>query len=432
MPTALRPLKILHILDHSLPLHSGYAFRSESIFHAQRDKAWLPVVLTSSKHEASWAGPWHNVEDIHGIRYYRTGALPLSGMPLIPEGRLMSALARRLRDVIALEKPDILHAHSPVLNALPTLWVGRRLGLPVVYEIRAFWEDAAVEHGTYRQHGWQYSLVKALETWVCQRATQVTVLCRGLQADLTARGVPAEKLTIVYNGVNTADFRQGAPDESFRQQWGLHGKTVIGFIGSFYRYEGLDLLLQALAHLKKSRSDVVLLLVGGGDVEASLKAQKQALGVDRAVIMPGKIPHERIPGIYALVDILAYPRYDSRLTDLVTPLKPLEAMAMGKALVASDVGGHRELIQHRQTGLLFSANSVTALTEALDCLLADPTLRERIGQQGMTWVREQHAWSKTTEVYSQVYAKALNGHPGVRNKVALTAVRSSGNDGVLR
>lgn len=423
MPTELRPLKILHVLDHSLPLHSGYAFRSESIFHAQRDKEWSPVVLTSSKHEANWAGPWQGVEDIHGIRYYRTGALQPSSLPLVPEGRLMSALARRLRQVIDLEKPDILHAHSPVLNALPTLWVGRRLGLPVVYEIRAFWEDAAVDHATYRQNGWQYTLVKALETWVCQRTTQVTVLCRGIQEDLQKRGVPAEKLTIVYNGVNTEDFRQGEPDEAFRQRWGLGGKTVIGFIGSFYRYEGLDLLIQAIANLKKSRSDVVLLLVGGGDVEASLKAQKQALGVDNEVIMPGKIPHERIPGIYALVDILAYPRYDSRLTDLVTPLKPLEAMAMGKALVASDVGGHRELIQHRQTGVLFSADSVTALTEALDGLLADPALRERIGRQGMAWVREEHPWAKTTAVYTQVYAKALEGCPGVKNKVTLTTVR---------
>ncbi|MEW6326657.1 MAG: TIGR04063 family PEP-CTERM/XrtA system glycosyltransferase [Thermodesulfobacteriota bacterium] len=405
-------MKILHILDHSLPLHSGYTFRSQSIFEAQRKRGWHPLIVISPKHEESWKGPWAREEEIGGFCYYRTGPVSRNGIPFEAEVRLMTALGRRIQEVAGREKPDILHAHSPVLNAIPALRVGRKLGIPVVYEIRAFWEDAAVDHGTYSQDSWKYKLVKFMETWVCRKADQISVLCRGLKEDLIKRGIPAEKLSVIYNGINPGDFKRCEPDTEYQKAWKLEGKTVIGFIGSFYRYEGLDLLVQAFSHLtprlQASKSpNIVLLLVGRGEMEDELKAQIKRLQLEEKVIMPGRIPHDRIPGVYALVDVLAYPRYSMRLTELVTPLKPLEAMAMGKALVASDVGGHRELIRHSETGLLFPAGNVSALSESLERLLVDYTLRERIQEQEAIWVRQHHTWEITTAVYDQVYARAL-------------------------
>jgi PEP-CTERM/exosortase A-associated glycosyltransferase len=319
----------------------------------------------------------------------------------------MAALAKRLHEVIEIEKPDLLHAHSPILNAIPAIWMGRRLGIPIVYEIRAFWEDAAVSHGTYGRDSWKYQLARSIETWVCHRVDEVAVLCRGLRDDLIERGIPSEKLTVVFNGISIEDFKACEPDAEYRDAWGLTGKKVIGFIGSFYRYEGLDLLIDAFARLAASRSDVVLLLIGGGDIERELTAQIKRLCLDGQVVMPGRIPHERIPSIYALVDILAYPRYAMRLTELVTPLKPLEAMAMGKALVASDIGGHRELIRHGQTGLLFPAGNVYALAEALEQLLDDHDVRQNLERQAVTWIRQEHSWDKTTAVYSDIYSRAL-------------------------
>jgi PEP-CTERM/exosortase A-associated glycosyltransferase len=406
MPTPASP-KILHILDHSLPLHSGYSFRSESILGAQRNRGWQPVVLTSLKHEESWKGPKQEREEINGFTYYRTGALRPGGSPFPAEVRRMNALARRMREVAAIEKPDLLHAHSPVLNALPALRVGRQLGIPVVYEIRAFWEDAAVDHGTYAQNSWKYRLVRWMESQVCRRADQVTVLCQGLKEDLIRRGIPAGKFTVVYNGIEPARFQLRESDAEYRQTWKVAGKNVIGFIGSFYRYEGLDLLVDAFARLVVSRPDVVLLLVGGGEMETQLKAQIQRLKLEDRVILPGRVPHDRIPGVYALMDILVYPRYSMRLTELVTPLKPLEAMAMGKALIASDVGGHRELIHHGQTGLLFPAGDTATLAEMLDRLMNDPEARKHMGEQESVWVRREHSWDKTTAVYAEVYARAL-------------------------
>lgn len=405
MPSA--PLTILHILDHSLPLHSGYTFRSQEILRAQRQRGWRPLGLTSPRHEKNWQGPVESVEEINGFPYYRTGRVQTKQNALQAEAQLMRALTRRLSEVALQERPHLLHAHSPILNALPALWVGRKLHIPVVYEIRAFWEDAAVDHGSYAEGSWKYRLVRAIETWVCHRADQVAVLCQGLKNDLIARGIPAEKLTPVSNGVSVEDFSGGEPDANYRSAWQLAGKKVIGFIGSFYRYEGLDLLLEAFARLAAARSDVVLVLVGGGEVEAELKAQRQRLQLENRIVMPGRVAHDRIPGVYALMDVLVYPRYSMRLTELVTPLKPLEAMAMGKAVVASDIGGHRELLQSGETSLLFPPGDVAALTTALAHILDDVNLRD-MGQRAQNWTRQKYLWEQTTAVYGDIYAKALN------------------------
>jgi len=327
--------------------------------------------------------------------------------PFEGEIRLMISLARRIREVIELEKPDILHAHSPILNAIPALWVGGKLGIPVVYEIRAFWEDAAVDHGSYSEGSWKYKMVRSIETWVCRKADHIGVLCQGLKDDLITRGIPCEKLTTIYNGINADDFKPCEPDQVFIENYNLKGKEVIGFIGSFYRYEGLDLLIDAFAHISATMPDSVLLLVGGGEMEKELEEKVKKLSLNEKVIFPGRIPHNRIPGVYALMDVLVYPRYSMRLTELVAPLKPLEAMAMGKALVASDVGGHRELIRNNETGLLFPAGNKFALAESITSLLRDHACRKKIEKQGIEWVRETHPWDKTTSVYAEVYAKAL-------------------------
>ena len=200
-------LKVLHILDHSLPLHSGYTFRSRNIFLSQKKRGWQPVILTSPKHEESWKGYQKKEEEIGGFCYYRTGRLLNCTLPLEAELRLMAKLARRIREVVEIEKPDLLHVHSPVLNAIPALRVARKLGIPIVYEIRAFWEDAAVDHETYRQNSWKYKLTRFIETWVCRKTDRVVVLCHGLKEDLINRGIPSEKLTVVPNGISVNDFK---------------------------------------------------------------------------------------------------------------------------------------------------------------------------------------------------------------------------------
>ncbi|SHJ57197.1 PEP-CTERM/exosortase A-associated glycosyltransferase, Daro_2409 family [Malonomonas rubra DSM 5091] len=396
-------MKILHILDHSLPLHSGYTFRSQNLFRSQRKMGFEPVVLTSPKHEENWDGDWAPKEEINGFTYYRTGATKNLPGPMTSELWLMHVLSRRILEVAEIEKPDIIHAHSPVLNGIPAIWAARKFGVPVVYEIRAFWEDAAVDHGTTTEGSLRYNLTKWLETQVCKRVDHVGILCNGLKKDLVSRGIPADKITPIFNGVNPDDFKPCQPDEEYLRAWNLEGKQVIGFIGSFYRYEGLDLLVKSFARIADENPDAVLLLVGGGEMEAELKELIAARNLSDRVVMPGRVPHERVPGVYAMVDILAYPRYSMRLTELVTPLKPMEAMAMGKVLVASDVGGHKELITDGETGVLFKADDENDLARVVNELLGDSEKRKALEVRGMRWVRENHTWERTTTVYSQIY-----------------------------
>jgi PEP-CTERM/exosortase A-associated glycosyltransferase len=398
-------MKILHILDHSVPLHSGYTFRSRNIFAAQRNMGLDPVVLTSPKHEQSLGKPCPDMEMIDGMTYYRTGPVSPVSLPMVSEFDLMYRLYKRIIQVAAQEKPDLIHAHSPILNGIPAIRAARRLNIPIVYEIRAFWEDAAVDHGTYAENSWKYNLTQFLETQVCKRVDHICILCNGLKNDLICRGIPRDKMTPVFNGINPEELMPTIPDPEFLKAWKLEGKKVIGFIGSFYRYEGLDLLVQAFAALTAKEPDIVLLLVGGGEMKPELISAVQTLGLENRVVMPGRIPHERISGVYALIDILAYPRYSMRLTELVTPLKPLEAMAMGKVLVASDVGGHKELIQDGKTGLLFKAGDAKDLAEKIQLILKDKEFEAELQKTGHSWVKQFHTWKATTAVYRNIYEK---------------------------
>jgi PEP-CTERM/exosortase A-associated glycosyltransferase len=409
---AIAGLRVLHVLDHSLPLHSGYAFRTAAILQFEREQGIRPYAVTLSKHEESWKRPAPTVEEIEGFRYYRSGALAPSRIPLRSEARMMGVLARRIRDIAREQPPDLIHAHSPVLCAIPAIREARRLRVPVVYEVRAFWEDAAVDHGTDTRGSLRYRAVRAAETWACRKADRVVVICEGMKQDLVGRGIPAGKIDVSWNGIDPALYQEAEPDREFARSWGLEGKRVLGFLGSFYGYEGLDLLVSALGRLTQRRADLALLLVGGGPMEKSLQEQVRRDGLDGLVVFPGRIAKEQIPSVYALVDILVYPRYSTRLTELVTPLKPLEAMAMGKPLVASDIGGHRELIQQNRTGFLFEPGSVPALAEAIEMVLDDDKLRARLVREGRAWVVEHHAWSKTTAVYKKVYADSLSSREG--------------------
>ena len=395
-------MRILHVLDHSIPLHSGYTFRTAALLREQRALGWETHHLTSPKQGAVNQA----FEEVDGLGFHRTppptGAS--AGWPLVGEWRLMQATERRMTEVAKQLRPHIIHAHSPVLNALPALNVGRALGIPVVYEIRAFWEDAAVDHGTTHGGSLRYRATRALETRAIRQAAHVFTICEGLRADIAARGVPADKLSVIPNAVDVDAFALAAPPEpALQARWGLAGRTVIGFIGSFYAYEGLDLLVQAMPALLQARPDACLLLVGGGPQEGALKAQVKALGLEQAVVFTGRVPHQEVARYYDLVDVLAYPRHSMRLTELVTPLKPLEAMAQGKLFVASDVGGHRELVEHGKTGVLFPADDVSALASALLDLLNRPESWAALRQQGRHFVESVRNWRNSVARYRPVY-----------------------------
>ncbi len=395
-------LRILHVLDHSIPLHSGYTFRTLSILREQRKLGWETCHITSPK-QINCEVP---EEDVDGWHFYRTSPVgKLAEVPLLGQWALMKQLEKRLLEVAQKVRPDILHAHSPVLNAMPALRVGQRLGIPVVYEVRAFWEDAAVDHGTTTEGSLRYRLTRALETRALKRANHIFTICEGLRADIVTRGIAANKVTVIPNAVDIESFDIGGqPDAALKARLGLTDATVIGFIGSFYAYEGLDLLLDALPQILVKLPDVRVLLVGGGPQDAVLKTQAQRLGLADKVVFTGRVPHTEVQRYYDLIDVLAYPRHSMRLTELVTPLKPLEAMAQGRLLVASDVGGHKELIRHGETGILFRAGDAKALADTVVNLLSKKEQWAQIRRAGRAYVETERNWQTSVARYQDVYA----------------------------
>ena len=399
-------LRILHVLDHSIPLHSGYTFRTLSILREQRKLGWETFHLTSPKHSLGNGAD----ETVDGWQFFRTPAQSGRHLPGFGQIALMRQLERRLQQVAEQVRPDILHAHSPVLNAIPALRVGKRLGIPVVYEIRAFWEDAAVDHGTTTEGSLRYRLTRWLETRAIKRADHLFTICEGLRADMAQRGVAPAKITVIPNAVDIESFEPGGqPDLALKRSLGLGDASVVGFIGSFYAYEGLDLLLAAMPAMLAQRPEVRLLLVGGGPQDQALKAQAQQLGIADKVIFTGRVPHAEVQRYYDLVDVLAYPRHSMRLTELVTPLKPLEAMAQGRLLVASDVGGHKELIRDGHTGVLFKAGDAAALAGAVVQLLGAPESWAALREAGRRFVEQERNWAKSVGNYVQAYQGLKTG-----------------------
>jgi len=394
-------MRILHILDHGLPLHSGYAFRTRAIIKAQLARGWQVACLTGARQGATAA----EVEVEDGITFFRTVPPKTAPSPL-REWREVRALRARLTQVIKEWRPNHLHAHSPVLTALSALPAARQFGLPLLYEIRAFWEDAAVGNGTGQEGSLRYRLIRMLETRAARKADAVAVICDGLRRDLIARGIDADKIIVSPNGVDLHLFGNPPPPEpAFARQLGLEDADVVGFIGSFYDYEGLEDLIGAMPALLERRPRAQLLMVGGGPMEAALKLQAKHSGVADKIRFVGRVPHQEVERYYALIDLLAYPRKAMRLTDLVTPLKPLEAMAQRKLVVASDVGGHRELIQDGVTGTLFPAGDRAALAEALAGLFDRRDQWEVRRDCARRFVERERNWSANVANYAPVYER---------------------------
>jgi PEP-CTERM/exosortase A-associated glycosyltransferase len=404
--------RILHVLDHSLPLHSGYTFRTRAILTAQQSAGWDVASITGVRQYQHGQVPGALVEEVEGLTFHRTLG-DADGPSPLREWREVGLLCDA---ILALHKTwpfDLLHAHSPALNGLAAARAAQKLGIPLMYEIRAFWEDAAVGNGTGSEGSAKYKLTRALENHVVAKADAVAVICEGLRGDLIARGVAADKIMVSPNGVDMEMFGDPPPrDDALAEQLGLTGQDVIGYIGSFYDYEGLDDLIAAMAFLKDAAKDAHLLLVGGGPVEGALRAQAAASPVSERIHFVGRVPHEEVERYYSLVDILAYPRKSMRLTDLVTPLKPLEAMAQGRLVAASDVGGHKELIEDGVTGTLFPADDPAGAARALDMLFSTQDKWDERRMNARSFVEKERNWQHNIHRYDPVYHLLLN-HPKV-------------------
>lgn len=409
--------RVLHVIDHSVPRHSGYSFRSRYIVTMQRRLGFETAVVTSARHD-EFSAPTEVIDD---VTYYRTekptGALDRLQLkiPFWRERLMTDAMTKRILDVAEDWKPELIHAHSPFFNGQAALRAGRRIGVPVVYEIRAFWEDDAVDKGKFAEGSFVYRQVRRLETAVARGVDHLVCICDGLKSDMLARGIPAEKITVIKNGADIDSFVPRAKDAALAKKYGCDGTRVLGFIGSFFHYEGLPDLIRAVARLRSKRSDFKLLLIGGGEDEAEVKRLIEELDLRNVVIQPGRVPHDQVAAHYALVDAFIYPRRSKRLTELVTPLKPLEALAMEKVVVGSSVGGIKELWDECGVGTLFRPDDPAALDRVLEEVLErSPESLWNEGRKGREAVISKRAWLTTLAPIVDVYERLVKGSRVVR------------------
>jgi glycosyltransferase involved in cell wall biosynthesis len=253
---------------------------------------------------------------------------------------------------------------------------------------------------------------------VLSRADAVVTICDLLKAELQPRAGRPDKVHVVANGVDAYAFAPQAASSQLRERWKLAGKEVILYAGTFQPYEGLDLLVRAIGHIVRSRPSAHLVIVGGsagfahgtGSVspeERELLRVVRETGAADHVTFTGRIPHAEVKDMYAMADVVAYPRRLTRTTALTTPLKPLEAMAMAKAVVVSDVAPMLELVRDGQTGVVFQAGDVRDLASKLTRLLRNPALREQVGQGAREWVLRERQWPDLISRYSDVYQSVV-------------------------
>jgi PEP-CTERM/exosortase A-associated glycosyltransferase len=409
-------MKILHVLHNSLPLLCGYSIRSAYIVNLQRAMGLQPWVVSSGQHPNGALMR----EAIDGVEYRRTAGAQVT-VPFVREGMLMRNLERQVEIAAREVRPDVIHAHSPVLVGLPAMRVARRLGLGFVYEIRDLWENASVDRGRFGAESPMYRVARRLETHVLTRADAVVTICDLLKAELQPRAGRPDKVHVVANGVDAVAFAPQAANGQLKDRWKLAGKEVIFYAGTFQRYEGLDLLVRAIGHIVRSRPSAHLVIVGGsagfahgtGPVtpeERELLALVRETGVGNHVTFTGRIPHAEVKDMYALADVVAYPRRLTRTTALTTPLKPLEAMAMAKPVVVSDIAPMLELVRDGQTGVVFKAGDVSDLATKLIGLLRNAALRDQLGQGAREWVLRERQWPDLISRYRDVYESVVK-HP---------------------
>lgn len=401
-------VKVLHILDASLPNTSGYASRSDAIIRNLR----LLNVDTCQMTCQGYTNFTSLKEDVDGITYYRTQESKglFKKLPLFGYIDHVFHLANRIEEVILEEKPDVMHAHSPMLNGLAGLLVRKRTGIPLVYEVRAFWEDAAVDTGKTKEGSLRYKLIKNLEQFVFKRANKVACICEGLKNAIIRRGVSQDKLIVSPNAVDFRKFKHiEEMDDELIQELKLDNKKVLGFLGSFFKYEGLEFAIKAMPEILKSIPNAHLLLVGGGNQDENLRDLTKKLNLEQHITFTGRVPYNEITRYYSIVDLLVFPREDIRLTQLVTPLKPLESMALGKPIIASDVGGHREMIENDVTGMLFKSEDIMSLAHAAVTLLDSPEKMKNCIENGHNYVENIRNWKNTATCYLPVYEEVTNG-----------------------
>ena len=411
---AREPLKgrILHVVGFSLPeILSGYTVRTRHTVGAQRELGLDPHVVTQL------GFPWNvGVADapdwrrLDGVLHHRLRQRQGDGSSKSLDEHL-ALNARRLVELARDLRPAVLHAASDYRNAMLALEVGRCLHIPVIYEVRGLWEETWLsKRGEMSFDSSWYRLRQARELDAMHQADHVVALAHTMRAELINRGVAPDKITVVPNAVDPNAFSAPSPNMDLARQLGFaHEDVVVGYISSFVPYEGIHYLIEATAKVRASGRRVKCLLVGDGESRRDLERCAEQFGIADEVVFTGRVPHELVHEYYGVIDVFVVPRTNDRVSHLVSPLTPFEAMAAGRALVVSGTRALRELVRAEDTGLVFEPENATDLARQIDRLVDDRVLRTRLGHTAREWVLEHHTWRANAERYLGRFTWSADG-----------------------
>lgn len=396
---------IRYSIHCSLPHHSnGYATRTHSVLTTLKQRGLSLVGATRPGY------PWDvrfdtkpqnkDNHDIDGVHYQHIRGLIQREMTISEYIEKASIL---IESDIMKNGAKIVHACSNYLNAFPSFLAARRLGIPFVYEVRGFWEITE----SSRKNGWEHSdkflVDKKMESVLLQNADAVITLTNAMKYEIIERGVLSEKIFVAPNAVSIDKFTPVEKDKALQQKLGLSDSITIGYVGSVVDYEGLDDLISACHQLLLAGYCFNILIVGDGADLPKLKNQIRDLGIERHVVFTGRVPHKDIVQYYSLIDITPFPRKALDVCELVSPLKPFEAMALNKCVIASDVAAIKEFIIDGVNGFLFKKGDIKSLRDILSKLIDTPTLRESVSNKSRDWVLSNRTWLKTAEVFEKAY-----------------------------
>ncbi|VFR35308.1 Glycosyl transferase, group 1 [plant metagenome] len=397
--------KSLYVAYFSLPHHSnGYATRTHGLLSALRGSNRKYVVISRPGYpfDARSKQASLSYDEVDDVVYRR-----LPGPDIVRQGveDYLQSSANAIEAVARSHGVSIIHCASNWRIGLPSLIAARRLGVPFIYEVRGLWELTKASKTT--RYSWketdQYRLDSEAERLLFQHADHVVPITRRLGQEVINSGASAERITVCPNSIDVSLFTDRPADAALRAQLNLKYPITIGFVGSFAYYEGLDDLAHACRHLILQGYRFNVLLVGDGDMSGPIKNMVTVHGLEEYFYLTGRVPFEDVPAYYSLIDICPFPRKSLEVCEIVSPLKPFEAMAMKKSVVASNVAALTEIVQHGQTGLLFEKGNYLDLAAKLKDLIENETLRKQLGEQARAWVTAERTWLKAADILNQIH-----------------------------
>ena len=397
---------VLYTMGAAIPWQvNGYTTRSHALLRELNTGGWTVPASTKLAHAMTYVPregapePSHDViED--GVTYLSYSRLTI-GRP--SWSYYLRCNQSNFEHKVNKQRPEVIHAASTWIVGIPSRNVANTFGLPMIYEVRGFphISTSSMKPGfgftaTFRLH-------HAMEIAVAKAADHVFAITDGVKQILVDHGVQESKISLLPNGVNRDRFMPQPRDVELETRYALQQKTVIGYAGSLVGYEGLDLLIDAFAKLAKHHLSAVLMIVGDGPLLTELKHQAHALGLSERVVFKGAVQPDLVERYYSLMDIVPFPRLGIPVCEIVSPMKPFEALAMEKAVIVSNVKALTDIVKDGERGLVFTKNSSESLYQALALLIRQPELSRRLGKNGRQWVLQSYTWENHAKHVHDIY-----------------------------